>query len=242
MGFLVDQAIRLRRTHWDNAQQLSDELYAMFLDAGPIVIDSPLQVVHDGPGPAITIIHNTDDPDAAPPIVEVPISTRGGSNQFPPSTAPGKSPKPGDPRQFPPTNNPGQTPAKGGSSVRTVRAIGVERQDFMGTIVSGSGASYVIDIEDNLRDGIGEDGLGDAPAQGSSSYSLNAPSQVTATCRQIASDATIAAGTFIDTVIRSRRVETTRIIIAGQNGAAAKVHTTKRVVSEEWTFQVAVWL
>lgn len=56
MGWLRDQAGRLIRTKWgQNADMLAEELFAMMTGDEPIVLDSPVTIVNNTDGPALTL-------------------------------------------------------------------------------------------------------------------------------------------------------------------------------------------
>lgn len=57
MGFMRDQADRLLRTKWKNANMLAEELYAMWTGDEPINIDSPVRITTDADTnePSLTI-------------------------------------------------------------------------------------------------------------------------------------------------------------------------------------------
>jgi hypothetical protein len=113
----------LRETPWPNAQSLAEELYAMFKSKLPFVIDGPVEINNPGDGPALTIRQNGNSD----------IALRIGENVYPPEHPPPQVPLP--PEGTTDLDNQAGGGAGGGGGGGTP-----------GTVVSGSGSSYQVQL------------------------------------------------------------------------------------------------
>lgn len=55
MGFLKDAVVRLMREKWNDANELAEEITAIFNSEEPMVFDGPITINNTTDGPAITI-------------------------------------------------------------------------------------------------------------------------------------------------------------------------------------------
>lgn len=231
MGILGTQAARLRKRFWSSPQMLADELYSMFTADVPVVIDSPLQIQNPTNAPAIQI---TQSEEAAPGMPAISITNPPGGGGFTAAPVAVVPSGPVGPRTTTPPSGTTTTPSTGSNIVsRTSRFQTTERHDFKGTITGGSGRSYTIALEDNLRE----------PQPPGTEYTINAAATVTATVRDAADDAQWDAGTFVQVVTRTRRVQVDRRTAFDSAGNVISVYDTRTVLgSETWEFQLPVWL
>lgn len=231
MGIMIDEAERLLRKKWGNAQELSEEIYSILTARGPVMINSPVQIATNSKEPALSIVNNFGDGSGptlnvtggsilngdtviggsmftyqkdADDYVIVEGSTYGGSfyegdqhlTEVYMPEIPGWDPSVFDglndflkwvnefdfkPTQIPdgpdpdPEEDPGGVPPGDGGG-------GVTSTGLVGTVVSGTGSSYRVDLYPN---------------------GFNRPSSrtVTVDIPNIASDETIPGGTRIVGII-----------------------------------------
>jgi hypothetical protein len=149
MGFLKKQSIRLMRESWQDANELAEEMRAIFNSEEPIVFDQPITINNNTSQPGITINNGGDGPviqvnnNPEPPI-QFP--------DYPPITIP-------DFPNIPPTiiyNNDGTVTDgdgdpvdNGGGGTTTGGSV------FPGKIISGASGIYQVAVY--------EDGLANAP-------------------------------------------------------------------------------
>mgnify|MGYP000909049653 CR=1 FL=1 len=169
MGFLKRQSIRLMRESWHDANELAEEMRAIFNSEEPIVFDQPITINNNTGEPAITINNGGNGPtieinnNPTPPI-QFP--------DYPPITIP-------DFPEIPPTiiyNNDGTIVDGDGEPVDQGGTVsGGGGGGFPGLVVSGSGDLYEVDVYER---GTGEP-----------------PTRRFVRIMQIDEDATIPAGT-----------------------------------------------
>lgn len=138
MGFLKRQSIRLMRESWHDANELAEEMRAIFNSEEPIVFDTPVVINNNTSEPGITINNGGDGPtiqvnnNPGPPI-QFP--------EYPPIEIP-------DFPNIPPTiiyNNDGTVTDEDGDAIDT-GAGGGGGGGFPGQVVSGSGNMYSVAV------------------------------------------------------------------------------------------------
>lgn len=135
---LVDQAVRLLRTHWRNPTTLAQELYAMFTAPDAASQDAPMTIANpSGQAPYLQLPNYTPGNSlinitgkGGAPIGD--ISLQGDNLVFQPAGT-GNLPAPS-----------GTVPYKPGTTVPTI--IGGGSAVVAGQVISGSGASYVVGL------------------------------------------------------------------------------------------------
>lgn len=156
MAIFREQAPRLLKVKWPNAEMLAQELYTMFLSDEPFVADSGLEVFPSAPGvPPITINTNVT-PNGTPvdPIVVRQVGPIVPNAPPPPGTIP-LSP----PTSTPPPNVP---PVAGGSNAYVGQVAGqVGGSTYNCTLTGLAGLSFSapvqmanLDVTDVLPPGI----------------------------------------------------------------------------------------
>lgn len=138
MGFLKDAVVRLMREKWKDANELAEEITAIFNSEEPMTFDGPITINNNTDGPAITI-NNGSTGDT--------ISIN--NHPIPPPQFPG----------YPPVNIPdiGGTITnvtinnQGQSSNQTVVSGG--GGGFPGQIISGSGNTYSVAVYESSLSG-----------------------------------------------------------------------------------------
>lgn len=208
-----DQVARLLRRRWPNATMLAEELYSLFLSS-KLRHDGTFEIFNETNQPGL-IVHNnpgfpTDNPRDEPPISQEPE---------PPL---GEDPNPPDDGATDPPGTP------------SVTGIYLERTDFTGVVVSGSGSTYQVALLDWKRKNLETtDTLSGVSAIITQMLGGLTPADaapiVTVTQLQIASGEAIPAGSWINPVTRFRKIK------IEQDGDLV-------ILSEEWKMQFTVWV
>lgn len=139
MGFLKRQSIRLMRESWHDANELAEEMRAIFNSEEPVVFDTPVVINNNTSEPGITINNGGDGPtiqvnnNPGPPI-QFP--------EYPPIDIP-------DFPNIPPTiiyNNDGTVTDDDGNPIDKGGGGGGGGGGFPGQVLGGSGTSYTVAV------------------------------------------------------------------------------------------------
>lgn len=171
MGFLKEESLRLRRKRGWTADELSDEIFAIFNADVPFTTDQPITITNKTPQPGLTIKQNGpyDGSIKITRYPDGPINLPG----LPPFLPPGLGDytitiifPDGTPLTFPPggpqdKGNGNPPPSKGGGG------------GFPGKILSGTGDTYQVEV---YEDGVS----GEATTRSVTQLSISASEKIEA--------------------------------------------------------------